>query len=65
MVQWFIQFFDKKFSGVAVIRARKSVIKSEILLNQQLAEEFTSHLLTNLKDETCTHLLKTFFGVLI
>ena len=39
LLQWFINFFNKRSSGDAAILTGKSAIKSEILINQQLTEE--------------------------
>ena len=50
-------FFDKKSSGCG--------IKSEIMPNQQLAEELHKPIITKFKNEKYTHPLKTVFGLLI
>ena len=39
LLQWFINFFNKRSSGDAAILTGKSAMKSEILINQQLTEE--------------------------
>ena len=41
-----------------------SNVNSEIIPNQELAEELQKQLLENLNSERCTHLLKIIFGVL-
>ena len=55
------KFFDKKSSNA---NTSGSVVKGEIMQNQELAEELKP-IIKNLKNKKYTHFLKTIFGVLI
>ena len=64
LLQWFINFFDKKSALLADKSASASGIKNEYMSNKELAEDLHKPIIRKLKKERYTHLLKIIFGVL-
>ena len=56
------KFFDKKSSRVST---SGGTINSKIMSNQELAKKLYKTIITNMKKEKYTHLLKTTLGALI
>ena len=65
LLQWFINFIDKKSSATRVDKVAGGATKNKNMPNQQLAEELHKPIIRKYKNAKYTHLLKTIFGMLI